>query len=777
MVRRPICMVSFFYIIGIAVQYQFNLSKALLSCSIILGIAVFLFVIIKFKSISYIPLLVVVLLTGSLNYQLNYENDGKLSPFIQSEIDLVGDVLDASFKNNLQLTVAVSEISGNGIKYKVQEKVITSLKGDYYPPELLIGKRVKLSGLLIKPEKNRNPKMFNYQLYLKSKKIHAILYGEIEQIKVFDIRTRLSPVKFAYSLRYNLISNTLKILPEKEGRVLLGMLIGDKDQLDEELYRNFMEVGVAHILAVSGLHVGIIYLFIDRRLKKIPIHIRTAVICLILFIYMMITGYAPSILRATCMILLFMCSPLFNRKYDSIAAISFTALVLLIMNPILLMMTGFQLSFVAVLSIAFLYKPILKRMQGLPAYWAQLIAASLAAQIGIIPVTASYFNIISPWAPIVNIPIVIILGYLVPLGVIGVVFGSIHAAVAAIVGRLLVVGIKVMVGIAAVGGLLPFSGFKVVSPSLLTITLYYSVIFLIIAEDKYFDKMNFKRKKVILIILAFYVTVQSVSSLLPSKMEITFLDVGQGDCIIVRTPMKKTIIIDGGGNAQGTFDVGERLLVPYLLKNGIRKIDLMIVSHVHDDHVGGLYKVIEYLKTEAVIVGEQVEQTENYLKLITKCKERNIMIYTATKGDSIAVENNVNIKIVHPDNRLITYSRDDLNNNSLVALMEYKDMKCLFTGDIEVEGERILIENYPLLKADILKIPHHGSKYSSSDEFIEKIEPDIAVIQVGRNNFGHPNQEVLKKLDEKNISVFRNDENGAIIITIDREKMRIKKTL
>ena len=773
MERRPVLFLSLFFVIGIILQFKMNAPKTLLVFGILFCFGVFLLMIRLKRTHSFLPLVFIILLLGSIHYKTYYEEDGQLQAFLQSQVVISGHILEASFNNNLQLTIYTDEIVVHGMRYDIKEKITTSLKGEYYPPEELLGKRVEVSGILEEPEPNRNPKLFNYKLYLKSKKINTILYGTMDQLKIFE-KSNFIP-NLVGQLKYKIIKNAHEILSEKESGLLLGILFGQKDYLDDEIYRSFQEVGVAHILAVSGLHVGIIFLFMNRLLKGIALHIRTLIIILALLIYMMITGNTPSVMRATFMIILYILSSFFDRKYDSISAILFVALIMLIVNPIQLMMTGFQLSFLAVLSIALLYKPILSKLKIIPGYWAELIAASLAAQVGIIPVTVYYFNIISPWAPLANLPIIIILGYLVPLGILAILISFFSIALAGFLGNFLQIGVILMTKITLFFNYLPFSGVKIISPNVFTIIIFYSLLILSLISKKYLVQVKINRKKCILGLLSIYLIVQIGISFIPARMELTFLDVGQGDCSIIRTPRRQTILIDGGGNRLGGFDVGERILVPYLLKNGIRKIDLMFISHFHRDHMAGLISVLDNLKTDTLIIGNQPERTEEYDIILSKCKENNVTVQLLSAGEAVTLEKDISFKVLHPSDSLIDNSRDDMNNNSLVVLMEYKNIRALFTGDIEAEAERQLINTYPDLNVDIIKIPHHGSKNSSTQELLDLLKPKIAVIQVGRNNFGHPNDEVLEKL--KNISLFRNDLNGAIIITINGERITTSTTL
>ncbi len=771
--RRPICIISFTYIIGVLIEYYIGFSKSVLLLCFSLSILLLIYSLIKNKDFFGCSLMIILLFIGALNFYVNNEQQGNLNSFYGQEVQLIGVVREASYKSSLQITLGIEQVISRGYRYSVNDTVISKLNGEYYPPQEFLGKRVSIVGELVKPEKNRNPKMFNYRLYLKSKNIYSILYSSIDSIKVLEEKSSLSPLYIANKIRYNIIKKVLELLPQKEGRVLLGMLLGDKNELDEDIYQGFREVGIAHILAVSGLHVGIIYLFLNKLLKHFSAPLKLGVFLSILSIYVVITGYVPSILRATFMIMLIILAPLINKKYDSLSAIAFVAFILLIYNPIMLFSTGFQLSFGAVLSIALLYKPILKKLSFLPSNWSQLIAASVAAQVGILPLTAYYFNMISPWSIIINIPIVIILGYLLPFGIATLIISSFSTFLSHYMAGILLIGIRIMIGIAGFGKTLPFSGYRVISPSIIFFIAYYAILFVISYKGK---RLKLNKKKNIIIIMSIYFVVSTLISLIPGTFEITFLDVGQGDCIIVRTPKNKVLLIDSGGNNYGSYDVGENIVVPYLLRHGIKKIDLILPSHFHFDHVGGLYKVLEDLDVYGMLVGKQVEENEDYLNLMSICKDKGIDLYRIERGSVIKLEKDVELYIKNPS-ELIQGSRDDANNNSVVALLKYDNISTLFTGDIETQAENEILNLFPDLKADIIKIPHHGSRFSNTDKFLKQIAPKVAVIQVGRNVFGHPSNEVLEKLNKIDADVFRNDQNGAIIITVDKEKIKIKTTL
>ena len=238
-------------------------------------------------------------------------------------------------------------------------------------------------------------------------------------------------------------------------------------------------------------------------------------------------------------------------------------------------------------------------------------------------------------------------------------------------------------------------------------------------------------------------------NILPKNLQVHFIDVGQGDSTFIITPHNKTILIDGGGSLDKNFDIGEKTLVPYILDRGYTKIDYIFISHFDFDHVGGILSVLEDLKVGKVIIGKQFETSENYEKMIKIANEKKVEIIQVEKGKEIIVDN-IKFNIIWPDKENII-KENNLNNNSLVMKMIYKNFSMLFTGDIEEIAERKIIDTYKdnsdILKSEVLKVAHHGSKTSSINEFLNLVKPKIALIGVGENNkFGHPSGSIISNL-------------------------------
>lgn len=248
------------------------------------------------------------------------------------------------------------------------------------------------------------------------------------------------------------------------------------------------------------------------------------------------------------------------------------------------------------------------------------------------------------------------------------------------------------------------------------------------------------------------------------------MDVGQGDCTFIVTPKNKTILIDGGGSTGSDFDVGESTLLPYILDRGYKKIDLMFISHFDQDHIGGLFTILKELKVNRVCISKQEENSQNYKKFLEIVEEKDIPVSIVKIGDKIKIEKSLYFDILWPKEEQIEENK--INNNAIVMKLNYNNFSCLFTGDIEKVAEDKIVNLYKdksVLESDILKVAHHGSKTSTTEEFLKLVNPKICLVGVGKNNlFGHPSSEVIERLEKSNVKIYRTDINGEINIIIDK---------
>ena len=679
--------------------------------------------------------------------------------------------------------------------------------------ELKYGDKIEISGTYSKPETQRNYKGFDYSKYLKQLKIYGTI--RCENVELIKHKQANKILEITNYISNKIEENTKQILDKETSSILLGLVLGNKQELDEETQENYRNASMSHILAVSGMHVAYVILGINLIFKNIIGKRNTNILNIIVLIfYMFITNFSPSITRAGIMGIIAISSKLIYRKNDIYTSMSISLLLILLNNPFSIQNLGLQLSYGGVIGIIIFNKSILKFLKNLKIKnktykykirpliqkytdkIKEIISVSLSVQIAIIPIILYNLNIFNPYFLITNLILSFAIGPVIILGFLFIIIACINFSIAKIFEPILRAGITTINFISNIGKL-PFSKIYIATPNLNSIIIYYlfvAVLFIIynIYSAKKPNKTQIRTKNLIAIakiklrknkqkikpIIAIIILLILVVNLIPKNLKIHFIDVGQGDSTLIVTPQNKTILIDGGGSSS-EFDVGKNTLVPYILDRGFTQIDIIIISHFDQDHVGGIMTVLQELKVKKVYISKQVEKSENYEKFLDIVSNKKIKVYEVVSGNKIHIEKNLYIDILWPTNNQIT--TNILNNNAIVCNLHYKNFSMLFTEDIEKIAEIEILEKYSrttqFLKANILKVGHHGSKSSSISEFLNTVKPQIAVIGVGKNNkFGHPNSEVLQRLENINSKIFRTDLNGEITIEVNkRSKYKIKE--
>ena len=759
--NRPIVAITIGYLIGIIMGLYFKISIV----PLYFGYFIFQFIykphVRKFKLISirryfrYVKLCLtkkvfIIILVSSI---------------ISNTITLCKNSEFERFQNNTnkqEIQIQAKVISNENIKSfkkmyivkaknkKIYLKVSKNVKIDY-------GDFVLIKGTFVKPKQRTNYKGFDYREYLKSKEI----YGTINCKEVHIISKN--------KIWYNQIFLKVKRLIQRDfnketSDILLGTILGYTDDIDENLKENFNQSNILHILAVSGMHIGYLLLFctvifdnlIGKKMSKYGS-------ILVLFFYIKIIGYSPSAVRATIMAIMLLSSKVLYRKSDVWTNLSVSLLIMLIYNPFIIDNSGLLLSFVATIGIL----TYMKKFNFKNKIY-NLIGITFSATIFIVPIMTTYFNKIPVLSLCISLVIGVISGPIIFLGYIYIMLNSFLKL--GILKSILNLLIKILIFLAKCGGKMPLNQMYVATPNLIEILLYYLFIFMILffisiynpkrKQNKVFNKRmrnlislakyRFNQNKngiiSISIIIVFVFTIIKV---IPSNLKIFFIDVGQGDSCLIVTPQNKKILIDGGGSEN--YDVGRNVLVPYLLARRIKCLDYIIISHFDTDHIGGVLTVMEELNVNTVIISKQGENSENFARFKKIVNKKHINVKVAKKGDNIKIENNLYFDILWPNSKKLI-SENALNNNSIVCKLNYRDFSMLFTGDIEEIAEKQILqeykENLQILNSTVLKVAHHGSKSSSSHDFIDAVKPKVALIGVGENNtFGHPNDGVIKRLD------------------------------
>ena len=668
--------------------------------------------------------------------------------------------------------------------------------------EFEYGDKVILQGEFRKGSEQRNTGGFDYQLYLKSIHIYGTLKVENYQKISSDNANWIS--KSIHTIKLVIAENIEKTLEKEEAQIVKGLILGDATALEEELKAKFQIANISHVLAVSGMHIIYIVIGIEVVFKKWlgKRNVKYVIIFGLVF-YMALTGYTSSIVRAGIMGMMNILAFLVYRKNDIWTSIAISLGIILIQNPYAITGVGLQLSYLGTIGIILFNKNIKqyldnvkwiknniqikksKRISKIVENLKDMISVTLSAQTMILPIMLYHFNMIGIYFVVANILVSIIIGPIMFLSIIFIFSSFIHLQISQFISIFLSLGIQNLMQISNLANL-PFSKIYVPTPSVLFIFIYYIGILAgnqiyVIYTSKYLNgtkrrvknlialmkyRLYEKKKKTKKIyqkilrernIKAFikrtYKGIFLIIFLIgiyqfPKDLEIHFLDVGQGDSCFIITPNRKTILIDGGGSTSSTFDVGKDTLIPYLLDKGYTKLDYIFISHFDQDHVGGVLSLLEELKVGQIFISKQGETSDNYEAFLEIVAEKNLKVQEVKMGDKMTI-GDVTFHILWPTENHI--EENILNNNAMVMKLQYKSFSMLFTGDIEEVAEKKMLDTYKnhldMLKATVLKVAHHGSKSSSTEEFLKAVNSKVAMIGVGENNmFGHPSNVVLERL-------------------------------
>jgi len=771
-VIRPLPIILILYIIGIIYGKFISINPMLLFSILIFLTIIALISFVKQWNITTALLFLIIFLIGIFNYNLNSSPIGTshIANFTEDKrLTIIGTVLDKEYYPNqekISLKVKVYQIEGEDYSISAKGLILVNTYLDSCPFEY--GDLLKIKGKLEKPIKQKNFGEFNYELYLAREKIFNYLniWQERDILKIGKDDSNFL-ASLSLSARDKIKEVTKQTLPSPYNSLLIGMLLGEKGFIPPDLKEIFAEAGIMHILAVSGLHVGIIAMALLALLSmlRLPKKLKLLTLILILIMYASITGYRPSVLRATIMFVLLIGGKLINRGRNLNISLFFAAFLILLLNPLTLYDAGFLLSFVVTFFIINL-SPILQELYSKIIIWIRNpLAVSTAAWIGIFPLSAYFFSKVSMISIISNIFIIPLTGIAVILGFITFFFGLVSISLAGVIANINYLVLNIITLIAKSFSSLPFAFVYVAQPSVLIIILYYLTVFFII-EIFYKKEISQNiRKKAVFGILLIILLIIIVQILYPAdNLKVTFINVGQGDCILIEAPNKINILIDGGGTPQSNFDVGNKIVIPYLRRKGINEIDLLVLTHPHLDHLEGLLPVLKELKVDRVLDSGLICDLPEYREFVSIIQKKGIPYHQAKAGDNFIFNNNLEIFLLNPLYSSDYYNDSDFNNASIVVKLFYKNADFLFTGDIEETSEKKLLIWHNILQSDVLKVAHHGSATSTNLDFLNKVEPSIAIVTVGKNNFGHPSKKVIERLEDKNIKIYRTDENGTIII-------------
>lgn len=623
-----------------------------------------------------------------------------------------------------------------------------------------------VKGIFEKPQGRTNPHAFDYRKYLYEQKVHWILKStdvscQSKKTPTFIKKVRIFRQQQIYSLE--------KRIDGESKAVLQALVFGYQNGFAPDLHQAYRELGVIHLLVISGSHVSIFTASLFFLLIRLGVTRERAFesLMILLPLYAFLTGESPSVIRACVMAFLICFSLRYQMFLKPIDAISIAALIMLLWNPYLLFHVGFQLTFMISLCLILSATYVLS----LRTYKAQLLITSLISELASIPILIYHFYEISYISIFVNlfyIPLMTLIIF--PLAYL-VYFIPFLFFLSPLLEIILVICHRFFLWMTQQNALTIVFG----KPSLFWVFLMYSAIFFFfVVMEKKGEVKTWIRPFLLCFLLLLF---QAVYPYFLPIGRVTMIDVGQGESILIELPYRKGVyLIDTGGvvsfgkekwqEKKQPFDPGKDIVVPLLKAKGIATVDWLILSHGDSDHIGGTKAIFDELHVKEVWFpfGPLISSTEK--EIIELIKQKEISLYRAKKGD-IKKDNYSEWHVLNP------VEKEGLKDNdrSIVLWTELGGMSFLFTGDLEEEMEKEVMKNYPSLQVDVLKAGHHGSKTSTSPAFLDHLKPMYVYISAGRNNrYGHPHEEVIQEIFNRNISVFRTDEQGAVTYTFFESK-------
>ncbi|MNW33745.1 ComEC family competence protein [compost metagenome] len=697
------------------------------------------------------------------------------------------------------------------------------------------GDVMEMQGSLERPGTPRNFGAFDYRNYLRNQRIHWLMKvsgaGKLHRLQTaqgyISVDSFFGKID---GMRNHLGKMIEQLFPNWQGGYMKGLLIGLDDDLEPDKYDQFTRLGLTHILAISGSHVAINVGLLFGLLRLCRVNKQTSLLIVLCCVpvYVLITGFSPSVIRSGIMTMLGLYLMRRGLLKDGLNVLSAAALFMLLWEPYLLLNVSFQLSFSVTAGLILFVPLIMPYLNWLPQRLRSGIAITIAAQLVSFPLTIYYFNQFSLLSLAANMILVPIIGLIVlPLGTAALLLGGIWITL----GQWMAYPVRLLnaATFLITEWLDHRSGFMTYwkSPGLIWIILYFAVLYVLLTFESQRDKevrlqgantliddetapLDYQghlsqiyiagawKKNLVTILLITLLIGLLITGYQPANEtgigHVQFIDVGQGDCALITTPSGKNILIDGGGtvtfrkkgeewrNRKSPYEVGTKSLVPLLKQRGIHRIHVVIATHGDQDHIGGLQAVLEQFPVDSLLINGSLADSDTMMKLMNTAITKNIPIYAPYKGMELQPDADTLLQFISPQ---FNVSEDGVplikeqNHLSVVFLLKLSGATFLFTGDMDESAEQSVLTNTNLSKyissVDVMKVAHHGSKTSTSSEWINRWKPNASVISVGTSNtYGHPNPTVLERLEQVGSSVYRSDLHGEVQMYIKEGKILVR---
>lgn len=675
----------------------------------------------------------------------------------------------------------------SGEEAKFSYKLICQTEDGYRPR---LGSRIRVTGQFQNFSQASNPGQFDLREYYRSLKIAGSLKNA--QIITVSEEYRLFREKL-YCFRQERKEALYRSLPEKEASVLCAMILGDKSELEQYTKELYTKSGIIHILSISGLHITLIGMGIFRMLRRMGIALVPAAFLggTVLVLYAVMTGMGVSAQRAAGMFLLRMLAVILGRSYDMLTALGCVFFIMIWRSPEYLGNAGFILSFVSVCGIGTVLPELAdqdcnsgEKKGRLWGCLKEKMMPGISVSLTTLPVILYFYHEIPIYSIIVNLLILPFVGILMAAGTVLTVFPRMIPACTAV--RWILAGYR---WVCEASLKLPGAVWNPGSPENWQTAVYYALLAAAVFGVPVFAGRICKRKRGLKkylrvkiffrwILIASAIVVLTFSA--GKSFSVTFLDVGQGDCIVVRSG-RNTWLFDCGSSSQN--EVGEYVLLPFLKHQGIKHLDGVFISHPDEDHMNGILELMTLCSKEQIVIdklilpeipaGKKNADYEEIYQALSEMEGKKPETLYMKKGQSVK-EKDTEIYCLHPGE---TKQYADENLYSMCLLIRSGGFSMLLTGDVEKEGERQLIretENLGITDVDVLKVAHHGSGGSTSKELLELITPTAGVISCGKDNpYGHPHPELIERLENCHTKIFQTSECGAVTVRKKKDHMYI----
>lgn len=681
---------------------------------------------------------------------------------------------DVEFNGNSFSAEVVEVHSGEKLllRYRIRSAIEKQKLQGAIEQNLLCNTRGKIE----KPKSSQNnPQSFQFEKYLHQNQIFWIL--TTHQFNLSQCQNQpLTFFSFLEKARQKGIGHLEETFPASAAALSAALIFGERDLISPEVEQDFIKIGVIHLISISGLHIGLLAAMLFYIFMRVGLTREKSIVLLIILlpIYALLTGAAPPVIRAILMIILILIERLlFRSKGMPVDALSIAFMIYVFRAPFTLLDIGFQLSFIVTFALIISSKSISRAKSSAH----QLLMISLVAQLASLPILLFYFyevSLVSIFANVIFVPFFSVI--ILPLSFISFAASLISNGISLPFITLLFYLVDISNHAADIFSSLPFASVVIGKPSVSILSvLCISILLVFINMENKIEKSILKKFIYCLpvLIIVFHLLMTHFSP----YGKVVFVDVGQGDSIFIKLPFNQgNILIDTGGVLSFTkehweekreeFDTGKDIVIPFLKSEGITSVDMLILTHGDLDHIGGAISILKEMRVKKIVMPQGQEHAGLEKEIINLARVKRIPIQFVGAGDRLrAGKTDFFVLSPQPDQPL------QGNDSSIVIKAFIGGLEWLFTGDLEKEGEDLFMKSYPQLDIDVLKVGHHGSKSSSSEEFLSYVDPEIAIISVGaENRFGHPNSEVLKRLTDRQIAIYRTDRHGAITYTFKRNK-------